>query len=211
MDFAKRLNDQAAAIRRLAAHLSSVNGNLLAAMTELIKRMDRRPISPLEAIDALPGRRISYSYVAEVEFDIEDEGQAGTPAVFNVSQDGPFVMTHYPMVLWRPTAPDNATNFGRWRPVTSFPLPDQVYDTDVIDLSYQLVDGGSDRNMQNLPVGPIFSRPDNMMPLPMPVLYATAAQINFIPTYNQITFDGGTPPTAGILHVALPGYKIANL
>jgi hypothetical protein len=176
-----------------------------------IKELMTRPRTITEEIDQIPGRRIETVLAGEVAFDATDEGKRGNPILIQVSQDGPFVMTHYPMVLWRPTAPANATNYERWRPVTTFPLPVQTDNTDIIDLQYELQDGGSQRNFQNAPRGPLFSRPDNIVPCAVPTLWSPNAAIAFYPTYNKITWDGGTPPTQGVLHVDLIGYRIVNL
>src|SRR5690606_10068913 len=109
------------------------------------------------------------------------------PITMNVSQDGPFVMTHYPMCVWRPSAPDNTTNLGRWRPVSTFPLPEQVVDTDIIDIMYELQDGGNSRLLQNEPRGPLLSRPDNIVPCPIPTLWSPNSVVLFIPTYLSMT------------------------
>jgi hypothetical protein len=195
-------------------NLAAQHRQLLTRQAQLesaIIQMQSRPRSITEEIDAIPGRRIDFVFDGEVAFDATDDGQRGQPVTIQVSQDGPFVMTHYPMVLWRSSAPSTATDFGLWRPVSTFPLPDQVVDTNIIDLMYELQDGGNNRNFQNGPRGPIFSRPDNIVPLPCPTLFAPNATIQFYPTYNNILFSGATPTTAGILHVDLIGYRIVNL
>ena len=104
----------------------------------LIAELQSRPRTITEEIDQIPGRRIETVLSGEVVFDITDEGKRGNPILIQVSQDGPFVMTHYPMALWRPTLPTTATNYERWRPVSTYPLPDQVVDTDIIDLLYEM-------------------------------------------------------------------------
>ena len=177
----------------------------------LIAELQTRPRTITEEIDQIPGRRIETVLSGEVVFDITDEGKRGNPILVQVSQDGPFVMTHYPMALWRPTLPTTATNFERWRPVSTYPLPDQVVDTDIIDLLYEMQDGGSQRNFQNAPRGPLFSRPDNVIPCAVPTLWAPNSAIAFFPTYNKITWDSEVPPTQGTLHVDLIGYRIVNL
>lgn len=200
----------AAVIRKMDGALRAQQqqiAELQAALTTLLAR----PRSITEEIDAIPGRRIESDFGGEVNFVATDEGNRGNPVTIQISQDGPFIMTHYPMVLWRPTLPTTATNFGRWRPVSTFPLPDQVVDTDIIDLAYEIFDGGSQRQFQNGPRGPIFSRPDNMVPLPVPTLFAPNATIQFFPTYLALTWDSAIPPTQGTLHVDLPGYRIVNL
>jgi len=177
----------------------------------LIAELQSRPRTITEEIDQIPGRRIETVLSGEVVFDITDEGKRGNPILIQVSQDGPFVMTHYPMALWRPTLPTTATNYERWRPVSTYPLPDQVVDTDIIDLLYEMQDGGSQRNFQNAPRGPLLSRPDNVIPCAVPTLWSPNSAIAFFPTYNKLTWDSVIPPTQGTLHVDLIGYRIVNL
>jgi hypothetical protein len=177
------------------------------------KAVEDTPKSITHELDSIPGRRIFYNLSQTQAFTADLAGQRAQPLNFLVSQDGPYVMTHYPMVLWRPSAPSNATQFGFWRPVATWPLPDQVVDGDRIDLSYEFVSGGSQRNFNNLPAGPIFSRPDMMAPLPVPTLFAPNEVIQMIPTYEAITFDGTVevPTMQGTLQVTLPGYRIVNM
>ncbi len=203
--------DRMAALLRQHHSALTAQNQQIAALQQQLAAMQSRPSTPQEQIDALEGRRIEFTLANEVTFSAADLNIRATPIVFTVSQDGPFVMTHYPMALWRPSAPNNTTNLGRWRPVSSFPLPTQVVSTDIIDILYELNDGGSQRFMQNQARGPILSRPDNMIPLPMPTLFASNSTIVFQPTYTAITWNSAIPPTAGILHVDLPGYRIVNL
>lgn len=183
----------------------------LAALQDQVTQSAARPRSPTEMLDAVKGRRIESVLSGDVLFDSTMDGKTGNPVTIQVSQDGPFVITHYPMVLWYPTAPSTTTNLRRWRPVTTFPLPDQVVDEDIIDLQYTIIDGGAQRNFQNNPRGPMFSRPDVLQPLPMPTLFAPNATIQFYPIFNKITWNSATPPTQGNLHVDFPGYRIVNL
>lgn len=177
---------------------------------------ENAPKSITEEIDSIPGRRIFYNLNGVQTFTAANAttlGQRGQPINFLVSQDGPFIMCFEPEALWMPSAPDTTPNFGRWRPVFSYPLPDQVVDTDIIDISWELVDTGSQRNFQNLPSPPSFSRPDLLIPLAVPTLFAPNTTIQFFPTFNDITFSGDpeNPPTDGLLWVRLPGYRIVSL
>lgn len=201
-------NDQLAAyIRGLTTRLNQQQ-NVIA---QLQRALVTKPRTVQEEIDAIPGRRVEAALCGSVAFDLTDEGNRGQPVIMQVPQDGPFIQTHYPMVLWRPTAPTNATNLNRWRPVSTFPLPDQVVDTDIIDILYEMQDGGNGRLFQNAARGPLLSRPDNIVPVPVWTLWAPNTSVNFIPTYSSITFDGATPPTAGELYVTIPGFHIVNL
>jgi uncharacterized coiled-coil protein SlyX len=192
--------------RKIAAQ-----GTVIASLQQAMSELSSRPRSVLEEIDAYPGRRMETMLTGEITFTLNDEGAVGAPILIQVNQDGPFVMTHYPMAIWRPSAPTNATNLGRWRPVTSFPLPTQQVTTDIIDIMWELQDGGSMRNMQNAPRGPGLSRPDNFIPCAVPTVFSPNSAIKFIPTYNAITWDSENPPTQGTLHVDLIGYRIVNL
>jgi hypothetical protein len=193
--------------------MASEHRALKAEIAKLTAKIEQRPITLTEEIDSIPGRRIFFNLSAVQTFTVALSGQRGQPMNFLVSQDGAFVQTHYPMTIWRPSGPANATQFGWWRPISDWPLPDQVVDGDRINLSYEFVSGGSQRNFQNLPAGPVLSRPDNLIPLPCPTLFTPNETIQFIPTYESINFDQTlqVPTTTGTLQVTLPGYRIVNM
>lgn len=181
---------------------------------EFVRACEDQPRSITQEIDSIAGRRIYYTLNARQNFTIAQNGLRGAAMAFLVSQDGPFIQTHYPIAAWLPNAPADATNFGAWRPVSTWPLPDQVLDTDLIDLSYEVLDSGSQRNFQNEPTGPMFSRPDNLIPLPVPTLFAPNTTVQIVPTYERIAFNttqGQTATTGGSLWIGLPGYRIVNL
>lgn len=199
-------------VRRQQA-IESQHQQMLNRYEEFVEACEDQPRSITQEIDSIPGRRIFFTLSQRQSFDDTKAGLRGDPMTFAVSQDGPFIMTHYPLVMWKPNAPDTATNFGAWRPVSTWPLPDQVLDTDLIDISYEFIDAGSQRNFQNEVVLPLLSRPDNMVPLPVPTLFAPNSNPQFVPTYERIAFDTGAqvPTTGGELVVAFPGYRIVNL
>lgn len=211
--------EKAAEIKAYLSRISGEHREMKRALSEVMseykafrKACEDVPRSITHELDSIPGRRIFYNLSGTQIFDTSLAGQRAQPINFLVSQDGPYVMTHYPLVLWRPSAPSSATRFGQWRPVATWPLPDQVVDDDRIDVSYEFVSGGSQRNFNNLPAGPIFSRPDAMAPLPVPTLFAPNEVIQAIFTYESILFGtSGTPTTEGTLQVTLPGYRIVNL
>jgi hypothetical protein len=205
------IDPQTAALLRTHKDAITRLGAQVGQLAAMIQAQQQRPMSVQEEIDAIPGRRMEGVLAGEVTFTAADVGQRAKPIIFQVSQDGPFVMTHYPLVIWRPTAPNNTTNLNRWRPASTFPLPTQVVSTDIIDLLYELNDGGSQRLTQNEPRGPLFSRPDNIVPCPLPTLWAANASVVFQPTYLALTWNSATPPTEGTLHVDLVGYRIVNL
>lgn len=205
------VDKEVAALLRGYKNAITRQGQQIAMLHQTIGELASRPRSVAEEIDAIEGRRMEGTLSGEIEFTANDEFQRGAPITMQVSQDGPFVQTHYPMAIWRPTSPEGATNLGRWRPVSTFPLPDQVVDTDIIDMLYEMQDGGNMRLSQNEPRGPLLSRPDNICPTPVPTLWSPNSVVLFIPTYLAFTWDGATPPTAGILHVDIPGYRIVNM
>lgn len=200
-----------ASLNRKVMQLSQQNAQLTAQVADLMSR----PQSITEAIDAIPGRRIESIFSGEVDFTADDVGQRGRPVIIQISQDGDFIMTHYPMALWYPNAPSNATNLNRWRPIQSAYLPTQEIAGDLIDIKYEIDDNGSQRYMQNAPRGPVLSRPDNIVPCPVPTQWAPNASIKFTPTYLSVLWNGGggggVAPTGGTLHVDLIGYRIVNL
>lgn len=205
-----------AVVRQLIAKQRSTEQQLqqvLLKYEEFVKQCEEAPRSITAEIDSLPGRRIFYNLVDRVDFTIDDDGLRGQPLQFLVSQDGAFIMTHYPLMIWAPNLPANATNFGRFSPVSSWPLPlQQITNQDIIDISWELVDSGSQRNFQNEAAGPLFSRPDNLIPLPVPTLFAPNTTVQIFPTYERIFFDAdnATDTTGGSLICILPGYKIVN-
>jgi hypothetical protein len=194
--------------------LDDQQAKILDKYEEFVKACEDQPRSITQEIDSIPGRRIFYNLVDKVDFTAAQDGLRGPPLNFLISQDGPFVATHYAFAIWRPNAPTNADNFGRWSPVSSWPLPTQdLVNGDVIDLSYEVVDSGSQRNFQNESVPPVLSRPDNLVPLPVPTLFAPNTTIQFFPTYERIEFSAAAEveTTGGVLVVCFPGYRIVNM
>lgn len=204
-----------AAVRILVGKIKTLEKQqtvILDKYEEFIQACENTPRSITQEIDSIAGRRIFYTLGGNVNFTTAQNGTRGQPITMLVSQDGPFIATHYPFASWTPNAPANAANFGAWRPVSTWPLPDQVLDTDLIDLSYEVIDSGSQRNFQNEPVGPIFSRPDNLIPLPVPTLFSPNTTIQVTPTYERIAFSSASvATTGGNLYIGFPGYRIVNL
>lgn len=186
---------------------------LVDSHNQVVEALQNQPRPITQEIDSIPGRRIYYSLVFTQTFDATFAGtRASAMSAGQLSADGAFIQTHYPFAIWAPTQPSNASNFGAWRPVATWPLPDQVLDTDLIDISYEVYDSGPGRNFQNAPVPPLLSRPDNLMPLPVPTLWAVSTVPVIYPTYNRIAFNAaGVATTHGQLVFVFPGYKIVNL
>lgn len=206
---------------KLQAYLSKIAGehreinrklaSVEAQFAAYTRAIEDQPRSITAELDSIPGRRIFYNLCGNVLFTALPAGTRGQPINFLVSQDGPFVMTHYPVVMWRPSLPLGGTNLGIWRPIYTWPLPDQVVDNDLVDLLWEIQDGGSQRFFQSEAAPPTFSRPDGLIPLPVPTLFEPNTLIVFTPTYSRIQFGGDVPTTEGQLHVALPGYRIVNM
>ena len=195
---------------QLAAMIRSAMGPLAQRLQALEAEVSRRQahLTWKDALDAGKGRRVFFNLVGTQDFTASDDGKRTAAISFLISQDGPFVMTHYPVAMWRSKAPSNATDFGRWRPVSSWPLADQVLDTNIVDLSYEMNDSGSQRNFQNAASPPLLSRPDDLKELPVHTLFKENSTIQFTPTYENILFNDSTATTDGTLVVCIPGYRI---
>jgi hypothetical protein len=205
-------------IGQLARAVNGLTQQLKEARAEIeMLKASARPLTVQEEIDKIPGRRVWYNYVGSVNFTATQRGTRGEPIIIeSISQDGPFIQTAYPLVVWKPVTPDGGaapTNLGRWRPVYSWPLPTQELGGDIIDISWEVQDGGPNRDFQNAPVPPIFTRSDVVQPLPVPVLWTPNSSIKFTPTYEAINFDDTVDEatTEGVLRVVMPGYKICNM
>lgn len=194
--------DQISSLLRQA--LSPINSRLAALESR------GRGQSQAAEMDAIQGRRVMFTMVQSQAFTAAQAATSGSNMTFLVSIDGPFVMTHYPLVTWKPTLPSNATNFGRWRPCISYPLPTQQLTTDIIDISYMMTDTGPTRNLQdNFVPGGLISTSDELRPLPRQTKFEPNTTIQFTPYYEAINFNAtGTATTGGNLVVALIGYKI---
>lgn len=209
----------------LAQQISNALGAQNLKIKELTARLEqvalasaKRRMTPQEEIDQIPGRRTETRIQGSVLFTATDAGKRGQPVTIQLSQDGPFIQTHYPLVGWKPVSPGGATYLNRWRPVSSLHLDTQAVGQpagvellDSIDISYEIEDGGSQRRFQNQASMPLFSRMDNLMALPVPVLWGANSPIIFTPTYESISFTSAVPPDQGELHVMFIGYRINNL
>lgn len=210
--------NSAALLRQLKSIVNAQSQELMSIKAQI----SGRSRSVDEEINSILGRRIVYTLSGEQSFTSSQDGARGNPINMLVSQDGPFVMTHYPVVGWTVNLPSTATRTGRWSPVNSYPLPlQQLYlattsamatNLDVIDISYELTDSGSQRNFQNITVGGgLLSQQGNLVPLPVPTLFQPNTTVSIIITYNNILFGSGdTATTGGLLHVDLPGYRIVQ-
>lgn len=158
-------------------------------------------------VNDIPGRRMYFTLHMTQAFTVaNNDGLKGQPMFVQVARDGLFVMTSYPVFMWKASA---GGTFGRWRPISHWPLPDQVVTGELVSISYQLMDAGPARNMQNaIPVcAGLISTPGNHIPLPRPQVFEINSVISVVPTYQDIQW---TDSTAGILAVEIPGYKIVQ-
>lgn len=193
----------------LAEQQSKINA-LSGLVRKLVGELQNIKRNGADPFAHIPGRRVWYVLAGVQSFNVANQnGQAGQVINLNVSEDGPFVATHFPVIGWKPNLPSSATNFGQWRPVYHGPLPTQAVTTDLISLSYKLNDSGSGRDLQSAYVPPITSKFDRLNPLPFPTIFKRAGTLAFTPFYEDIDFNSsGTATTQGQLVVAIPGYKI---
>lgn len=212
---------EAAYIRQLEANQRNMQSQIQALMARGARGggTDRDDEDPADA----GGRLINYTLSGDLTFTAANQGLRSSPISMAVNTDGPFYMTHYPAFSWYASAPSNADNFGKWKPVSSYPLPAQqgglsaanaestLYD--IIDIAYEIADGGSQRGFQNLVVGPhLMSTRDNMNKMPRKTRFPPNTTIQIYVTFLHIFF--GTAPTndttGGTLHVDIPGYRIVS-
>lgn len=203
------------AIDQLAANVRKAldaSASRVARLEEELAAFRATTKSAEDEIESIPGRRIPMHPTQTVAFTASDADTRGSALQFKLSQDGPFIMTHYPVVAWRVSLPSNATNYGQWRPVYHWPLPTQSVTSDFISISWEMIDQGPQQNFQDNAMPPIFSRPDRLVPLPRQCKFAPLSVVHVIPTYHDINFNsGGTATTGGTLVVTLIGYRIFNL
>lgn len=172
-----------------------------------------------ENVNNIPGRRCFFTLRGQQTITSSSNGLRGQPIFIPVGQDGPFVLTHFPVIMWKPLTSEAAPlSVGLWRPFASWPLPDQVVDANTMDISYEITDVGPGRNMQGgwasnnvtepVPVLPsLISRPNNVMILPLPQVFDANSVIQCVITYNDINW---TSIDTATVRVELPGYKIIN-
>jgi len=200
-------------------NLFAVNRQLQSQLASVIKQLatlDRRvaaaegsDYNQIHDLNRIPGRRIPFFLGGSQSFTSTQNGTRAAGINMTVSTDGPFIWTHMPVCLWRVELPTNATNFGFWRPCSIWPLPTQTEASDIVNLSWEIQDSGTQRNLQVEKLPPMFSSPYELVPLPHPMHVTTNSILSFIPTYEDIAFDsGGTATTGGKLVVVLPGYRI---
>ena len=207
----------ASIIRQMQAENARLRQDV-SSLASTVAELNKRPRAVEDEINSIPGRRVVYTLSGNQDFTSTQDGTRGAAISMLVSQDGPFIMTHYPVIMWRPSLPSTATNLGRWRPISSWQLLDQEaaatggVTSDYIDISYELVDGGSQRNLQNLIVTPgLLSSGHGLELLPVPTLFAPNTIVQAFITYHNILLGGSTATTTGTLQIDLPGYRIANL
>ncbi len=184
----------------------------------------RKRVQKAVDINDIEGRRIHFTQSATMTFTaaINDGNRGPSYMIIPIGQDGPWVMTHYPVIMWRNAASATAADVGLWRPPSHWPLPDQIVDANVCSMSYEVFDEGSVRALQNDPqsdrntaagtqrkavVAGLFSTANILMQLPEPTLFDTNGAIRIVITFDDIQF---TDVTQGRLRVNLPGYKIVN-
>jgi len=212
------LNGVHATLRQLkpivqaAAKVGHREGHSFAQMSHLTMEL----MSIYGDVERIPGKVVTYSPTATpIEFTSADEGVRLNAANIQISTDGPFIQTSYPLVSWRPIRPDGstgprATDFGLSRPVSVQYLARQQFGNNFIEVSWEMTSGGSQRLQQNTAALPFFSRPDYNNRLPQPYVWGPNQSIMFEATIRRIVFGGDVPTTAGQLEVTIPGYRIVD-
>lgn len=205
----------------LAEDMQKVLAPYLAELSALQAENEvlREYMPKTENVNNIPGRRMFFTLRGQQTITTANDGLRGQPMFMSVGQDGPFVMTSYPVIMWKPTASEaTPLAVGKWRPIASWPLPDQVSTTNTMDVSYEITDVGPGRNMQGgnasnqvtvpVPVVPsLISRPNNVLPLPLPQVFDANTVIQCVLTFNDMNW---TTLTSAQVRVELPGYKIIN-
>jgi hypothetical protein len=82
---------------------------------------------------------------------------------------------------------------------------------DIVSVSYEVQDAGSQRLFQNEPTPPVFSRPDNLIPLPVPTMLTPNSTLTTTIIFESIRFSAEIPPTEGVIVAAYPSFRIVNL
>lgn len=199
-------------LQQLSATLGTLNQKV--QRLENAAKAPQLPLSQDQEIDGIVGRRVPFNAVGTGVFDLTLLGKKGQPINIQVNSDGPFIQTAYPLICWTPTSPPSATNFGKWRPVCSANLSAQAVGQsgvdlqDTIDISYEIQDGGNQRNLQNVPTPPLLSRFDKLLPLPTKMIWQSSSVISISITYRDINFSAAVPPDAGEISVILPGLRV---
>lgn len=134
----------------------------------------------------IPGIRIAYTQVAEVECPENIKENISVTSIVN--QDGPFIMTHHPIVLMK-------RQDGVFIECRSF----------FYWLWRKDEEGEDDRLLSNAPVS-LFSTPNNHVALPKHTLFPLRGAV-----VMQIVNEGVMYPLPGkTLRVFYPGYKIVG-
>lgn len=204
----------AALLRQMTDAIKSLRSDNAAFKAQIAAlQATAKPLTDEDRINAIQGNRKWFGLTGNGDFDANAIGTPIAPITFDLSQDGPFIWTHFPLVTWKPTLPNNADNLGRWSPVSPWPLATQeITHGDVVSISWTFSDGDQ-RQFQTESLPPLFSRPDYLMPLPKPTLIVPAQKLQFQPIFEYILFNSSAThaTTNGKLKVVLPGFKIVNL
>ena len=220
-----------AAIRYASEHFAQKLEELGQAVAQVSLRVHRSVEGELNNI---PGRRCIFTPRRTQTFTTADQGIEGDVLLYDLPKDGPWVMTHYPIVEWKITAAAAPTFIGQWRPVGDWPTVSQQLSHEFLNCSLRIRDAGPERDLQNtallknssvstqpfairhVPAGD-FSRPGAIKKLPVPTLFPAKSVVAINIFYDAVVFDPFSigkvfyTTTEGELTVTLPGYRIANL
>jgi len=189
-------------LQRLIAQLQADQQKLQADLAAL-----QRATQPAGA-PGLPACQKQQTFAYTVEIPLAQSANSRTPATFTVSQDGPFVALAL-QAAWRETQGAYA---GRWLPPSSEELYLRAVSTfnfataprpDVLDFTYEISDGNSDRNWQDKPIPSSFLYSVNGQPayLPVPGIFPPNSTVTVAVTPIRPVSAAGT------LHFTFWGYK----
>lgn len=146
------------------------------------------PTQHSKDIDAIPGRRVVYTMSGDLNIG-PSRTMVSERVLFSVNQDGPFILTHFPLFFWQASRQEGGS--GEW--------------CETREWSYHWLDASSQRFMAAAEIK-IFSRSDMLNPLPSAALFAPNSTIEISPVCDDLEQQSN-----GTLKVLLPGYRIVNM
>jgi hypothetical protein len=139
------------------------------------------PVEHPPDIDSIPGRRMAYN------MSMDGTSTAGNHVDFLISQDGPFILTHFPILLWQ-----YREGTSRW--VVSGSREDEL------GTFYLMSDESCQRMLTRNWIN-IYSQPHQLTPLPMSTLFVPNSMI-------RLNLHPPPPPEPVDYRCILPGYRI---
>jgi len=163
-------------------------------------------------IEQIPGRRVPYWGV--IDLLIEPNSTSKVDGLFNVSEDGPYVVTGIGM-FYKLTGDADAAGVWGYATAAGSRIPAVVPSVGFLNIldqphvtsgSIRIVDRGSDRQWQNKPVASALFSPEagGIYVLPVACLFDRNSAI-------EASFQPGlSVPDSGVVECVLCGYKIVQ-